>query len=225
MLAFLRRDFAKGQELTTLINAICAEIREKVQGKGQQNLPYTLDAKKDFTQRLSSFAMWLEELQGDCQGMFTVDCELATFCVSSWSDLLFLQGGWFELAIAIEIERYYGDKATVLTGLEFVKDSDNPSDGNEIDIAYMHSGRLHVFECKTVKYKVKANPTKNTNDMLHKLNSVGQITGTDGGKYFVSLYEIDEQSKKVAKEKKIRLIAGKDLLSLAYYLPPFGESC
>lgn len=231
MFAFLRQDIAKAQALITFINSLCAKMKKAVQGKGQEIFPYTLNIKDHYTpdikdpmQALSDFAPWLKELQGDRQGLFVVDYNLATFCVSSWADLLFLQGGWFELAFAMEIDRYYGTQVAVLTGLEFVKDSDSPSDGNEIDIAYMYNGRLYVFECKTVNYKNRETPTKDANNMLHKLNSVGQITSTDGGKYFVSLYEISEQSKKVAKEKKIRLIAGKDLLSLACFLPPLTQS-
>lgn len=209
---FITQDLNKAQSLALLINALSAEA---LNNRQETKFPYIKAIEPNgLYHKCKDWLMVLAQIE---QPYFSFEPENNEMLFYSKDAVEFMGGKWFEVWVGYQISRHYfteNDPIKVQVGLEFKRNSD----GNEADIAYISNGYFNLMECKTVNWRNKERATTLVNEKLHKLASVAQVAGLNSYTYFISLYDIPEQSKKVAQDLGIQLIADKNLLKLAEFL-------
>ena len=91
-------------------------------------------------------------------------------------------------------------------------DIKNQGNQNEFDIAFLAKNRLHIIECKT-QVMNKSGGIK-SEDILYKLEALKNYGGLMTKKCLVSYFEVPESVKNRAKELRVEIIQGKDLMRL-----------
>ena len=211
MYKYLDINIDKAKDLVFLLNALTA----KVMNEPEHSFPQTIEVRDGY--RLKKCITWLKLLTKLPQPYFSYDSEAATITWENKEAVEFVGGKWFEVLTGLLIVQHYlaqKQQVDVQIGLQFKK----TSDGNEVDVAYINSSYLHLFECKTVNWERQDNPTTKVNADLRKFDSVGQVGGLNTHKYFVSLFDISGQSLAVAKDTGIRVIMGKQLQDFGRYI-------
>ena len=199
-------DPIKSQKMVSYLNYLVSSFDQKA-----VSYPYDLEVDKDGT--YVSIAGWLKTLANAAQSFFefkNTDDHKFKITFKSKEASEFIAGKWFEVLTGFMLTAHYQKKnipINIQIGLTFAKSSD----GNEIDVAYLLKGHLYWMECKTINWLKKDNPTNVVNSQLHKLSSISQGVGLNSHQFFVTLYDISEQSKKVADDLGIIVISGKDL--------------
>lgn len=214
LMRYLKKDFEKMQRMVSFLNYLGIEALESLKKSQQieQIFPIYnhIDPKKTSKQTLE----WLKELSQMEHPFFQYDEHNTEIIWHNKDDIEFICGRWYEVLIGALIAQHFISQNIVVDihlGLTFQKNSD----GNEMDVTFLHQGYLHLFECKTVNWHNKGKKsTTEVNNMLHKLSSVAEVGGLNSHKYFISLYDITDKSKKVAKDLDITVITGKDILNL-----------
>ena len=208
---YMKADFDKAQGLVLLLNALTASLMNKA----EHTFPHTVTVQD--SPLLKKCITWLKLLSQAPQPYFSYDSEASAITWHDKDAVEFVGGKWFEVLTGLWIVQHYMAKkqqVEVQIGLAFKK----TSDGNEIDMAYINAGYLHLFECKTVNWQRQDSPTTTVNNNLHKLDSIGQVGGLNTHKYFVSLFDISDKSLAVAKDKDIQVITSKQLLDMGRYI-------
>lgn len=211
-------DLAKAQKLVSYLNFLTSGFDQKT-----VTYPYTLEAEK--TGGYVPLAGWLKTLATAAEPFFqikNIDDEKYEITFESQQAAEFVAGKWFEVLVGFLITLHYQKKnlpINIQIGLTFAKSSH----GNEIDVAYLLKGHFYWMECKTVNWLKKDAPTTQVNNNLHKLSSISQGAGLNSHKFFVSLYDISEQSKKVAEDLDVIVIAGTDLFKFSSLLEKVDE--
>lgn len=211
MYQYMKADFDKAQGLVLLLNALTAGLMNKA----EHTFPQTVTVQD--SPLLKKCITWLKLLSQAPQPYFSYNSAASTITWHDKDAVEFVGGKWFEVLTGLWIVQHYMAKqqqVEVQIGLAFKK----TSDGNEIDVAYVNAGYLHLFECKTVNWDRQDNPTTKVNSSLHKLDSVAQAGGLNTHRYFVSLFDISDKSLAVAKDKDIQVITGKRLLDIGRYI-------
>lgn len=208
---YMRADFKKARRLVLLLNALSAKpLNDKA-----ATYPYTITMEQ--SSLLNDLESWLKLLAQIEDPYFAYDSQAGTLTWHSKEDAAFVSGRWFEVFVSFLLFSHFAEQkrqVELLIGLEFKRSSD----GNEIDVAYLDQGHLNLFECKTVNWERQSNPTNKVNTDLHKLVSVGQVGGLNSHNYFVSLFDISEQSLAVAKDSGVTVVMGRQILDIANYL-------
>ena len=208
---YMMADFDKAQSLVLLLNALTAGLMKTP----EHNFPQTV--KVQDSGLLKKCITWLKLLAQAPQPYFSYDSSAGTITWDNKQAVEFVGGKWFEVLTGLLIVQHYiaqEQQVGVQIGLQFKK----TSDGNEVDVAYINSSYLHLFECKTVNWERQDNPTTKVNADLRKFDSVGQVGGLNTHKYFVSLFDISDKSLAVAKDTGIKVIGGKQLLDFGRYI-------
>ncbi|WP_201583292.1 Card1-like endonuclease domain-containing protein [Psychrobacter jeotgali] len=211
MYKYLDINLDKAKDLVFVLNALAA----KVINEPEHSFPHTVEVRDGY--RLKQCITWLKLLTKLPQPYFSYDSEAGTVTWKTKQAVEFVGGKWFEVLTGLLIVQHYiarQQQVDVQIGLQFKK----TSDGNEVDVAYINSSYLHLFECKTVNWDNQNNPTTKVNADLRKFDSVGQVGGLNTHKYFVSLFDISDQSLAVAKDTGIEVIMGKQLLDFGRYI-------
>ena len=174
----------------------------------------TLDDKH---KKIHSFFNLLEELHH--RDLVDFDHQLIDFRDRTHKELL--NGIWLEELTykAIEDIKSIQDKAMSLevgnTAYDENKDHydiKNQGNQNEFDIAFLAKNRLHIIECKT-QVMNKSGGIK-SEDILYKLEALKNYGGLMTKKCLVSYFEVPESVKNRAKELRVEIIQGKDLMRL-----------
>jgi len=203
-------DFSKAQKLVSYLNYLSSSFDHKA-----VTYPHTLEIEK--TGAYVSLAGWLKALANASKSFFqinSIDDSKYQITFESQHAAEFVAGKWFEVLVGFLITLHYQHKnlpINIQIGLTFAKSSH----GNEIDVAYLLKGHFYWMECKTVNWLKKNAPTTEVNNNLHKLSSISQGAGLNSHKFFVSLYDISEQSRKVAEDLGVIVIAGTDLFKFS----------
>lgn len=208
---YMKADFDKAQSLVLLLNALTAGLMKTP----EHSFPQTVQVQDSGL--LKKCITWLKLLAQAPQPYFSYDSSAGTITWDNKQAVEFVGGKWFEVLTGLLIVQHYieeQEQVDVQIGLQFKK----TSDGNEVDVAYINSSYLHLFECKTVNWERQDNPTTKVNADLRKFDSVGQVGGLNTHKYFVSLFDISDQSLAVAKDTGIEVIMGKQLLDFGRYI-------
>lgn len=102
----------------------------------------------------------------------------------------------------------------VVANVEFTEQVDtNDRVQNEVDCVAVHSNRLLLIECKTIKFS--AEEKGKHSDILYKLHTLSsRAGGLYGDKWLVSAKSLDQYTQARAEAYKIKTIAGKQLKSL-----------
>ena len=214
MQQYMQADFNKMQSLVLLMNALTADLLQQP----EDSFPQTIDIKD--SPLYQKCKTWLNQLAKIPDSYFTHDTVDNTLTFENKAAAAFVSGTWFEVLTGLWINQHYQNSSQadsgvdVKIGLTFKKSSD----GNEIDVAYIKSSYLHLMECKTVNWHKKDSPTNAVNRELHKLQSISDVGGLNTHKYFVSLFDISAESLRVAKDKNITVIHGKQLRDFADYI-------
>lgn len=207
----MKADFEKAQSLVLLLNALTAGLMKQP----EHSFPQTVTVQD--SSLLRKCITWLKLLAQAPQPYFSYDSLAGTITWDDKKSVEFVGGRWFEVLTGLWIVQHYiahQQQVDVQIGLQFKK----TSDGNEVDVAYINSGYLHLFECKTVNWDRQDNPTTKVNADLRKFDSVGQVGGLNTHKYFISLFDISDQSLAVAEDTGIKVIMGKQLLDFGRYI-------
>ena len=125
---------------------------------------------------------------------------------NSEADRKFLNGGWLE-DYAADACRQIGVKS-LAKNLEIISSANGTK--NELDVTFILNGILHIIEVKTRRYKKTDNSSQ---DVLHKLNSLGQELGYTK-RCLLSLIELPDNLKQRAKDLGIQIISGSQLYEL-----------
>lgn len=125
---------------------------------------------------------------------------------NSEADRKFLNGGWLE-DYAADACRQIGVKS-LAKNLEIISSANGTK--NELDVTFILNGILHIIEVKTRRYKKTDNSSQ---DVLHKLNSLGQELGYTK-RCLLSLIELPDNLKQRAKDLGIQIISGSQLYDL-----------
>lgn len=206
---FMKVDFKKVRNLVSYLNYLVSSF-----DKRSVSYPYELEAEKNGG--YIPLAGWLKTLANSAQSFFeikSIDDEKYTITFKSKEAVEFVGGKWFEVFTGLLITLHYQKNkkpVNIQIGLSFAKSSD----GNEIDVAYLLNGHFYWMECKTIKWDKKdqkESPITRVNSSLHKLSSISKGAGLNSHKFFISLYDIPEQSRKVAEDLGINVIAGNEL--------------
>ena len=214
MQQYMQTDFNKMQSLVLLMNALTADLLQQP----EDSFPQTINIKDSTLYQKCK--TWLNQLAKIPDSYFTHDTVDNTLTFENKAAAAFVSGTWFEVLTGLWINQHYQNSSQadsgvdVKIGLTFKKSSD----GNEIDVAYIKSSYLHLMECKTVNWHKKDSPTNAVNRELHKLQSISDVGGLNTHKYFVSLFDISAESLRVAKDKNITVIHGKQLRDFADYI-------
>lgn len=211
MYQYMKADFDKAQSLILLLNALTANLLNQP----EHAFPQTVAVKE--TPIFRKCITWLKLLAQAPQPYFTYDSAAATITWDNKQAVEFIGGKWFEVLTGLWIVQHYMAKqqpVDVQIGLKFKR----TGDGNEVDVAYINSGYLHLFECKTVNWENQEKPTTKVNADLRKFDSVGQVGGLNTHKYFISLFDISEKSLDVAEDTGIKVIMGKQLLDFSRHI-------
>lgn len=211
MYGYMKTGINKAQKLALLLNALSAEALNRPENQ----FPYTVNVKQ--SNILNDRKNSLKDLGQLAEPYFSYDIDAQTLTWPNKQAAEFVGGKWFEVLTGLLILQHYANKqqpVDIQIGLQFKK----TSDGNEIDVAYIQSSYLHLFECKTVNWQRQDSPTTTVNNNLHKLDSIGQVGGLNTHKYFVSLFDISDKSLAVARDKDIQVITGKQLLDMGHYI-------
>lgn len=208
---YMKADFDKAQSLVLLLNALTAGLMKQP----EHSFPQTV--KVQDSNLLKKCITWVKLLAQAPQPYFSYDSAAGTITWQDKQAVEFVGGKWFEVLTGLLIVQHYlaqEQQVDVQIGLRFKK----TSDGNEVDVAYINSGYLHLFECKTVNWDKQDNPTTKVNADLRKFDSVGQVGGLNTHKYFISLFDISNQSLAVAQDTGVKVIMGKQLLDFGRYI-------
>lgn len=208
---YMKADFDKAQSLVLLLNALTAGLMKQP----EHSFPQTVTVQD--SSLLKKCITWLKLLAQAPQPYFTYDSAAGTITWEDKQTVEFVGGKWFEVLTGLWIVQHYiaqQQQVDVQIGLQFKK----TSDGNEVDVAYINSGYLHLFECKTVNWDRQDNPTTKVNADLRKFDSVGQVGGLNTHKYFVSLFDISDKSLAVAQDTGVKVIMGKQLLDFGRHI-------
>lgn len=214
----IKIDLPKAQKLVSYLNYLSSSFDQKT-----VTYPHSLEIEK--TGAYVTLAGWLKTLANASKSFFqinSIDDSKHQITFESQQAAEFIAGKWFEVLVGFLITLHYQKKnlpINIQIGLTFAKSSD----GNEIDVAYLLKGHFYWMECKTVNWLKKDAPTTQVNNNLHKLSSISQGAGLNSHKFFVSLYDISEQSKKVAEDLGVVVIAGTDLFKLSSLLEKVDE--
>lgn len=206
-------DPVKSQKMVSYFNYLVSSF-------DQEAVSYPYDLEVDKKGAYVSIAGWLKTLASAAQSFFeirSIDDHKFKITFKSREATEFIAGKWFEVLTGFMLTAHYQKKnipVSIQIGLTFAKSSD----GNEIDVAYLLKGHFYWMECKTINWLKKAAPTTQVNNNLHKLSSISQGAGLNSHKFFVSLYDIPEQSKKVADDLGITVISGKHLFRFSELL-------
>ncbi|WP_201546833.1 Card1-like endonuclease domain-containing protein [Psychrobacter lutiphocae] len=209
----IKIDFTKAQRLVSYLNYLVSSFDQEA-----VSYPYCFEIKKEGS--FLSLAGWIKTLAQAAKPFIqleSLDDQKSKITFMSKEAAEFIGGKWFEVLVGFLITAYYQKKQTLVNiqiGLTFAKSSD----GNEIDVAYLLKGHFYWMECKTVNWLKKNAPTTEVNNNLHKLSSISQGAGLNSHKFFVSLYDISEQSRKVAEDLGVIVIAGTDLFKFDRFL-------
>ena len=214
MQQYMQADIIKTQSLVRLLNALTADLLQQ----SEDSFPKTINIKESNVYK--NCKTWLNQLAKIPNSYFTHDTAANTLTFENKAAVAFVSGTWFEVLTGLWINQHYQNRSQedsgvdVKIGLKFKKSSD----GNEIDVAYIKSSYLHLMECKTVNWHKQESPTNAVNRELHKLQSISDVGGLNTHKYFVSLFDISAESLRVAKDKNITVIHGKQLRDFAEYI-------
>ena len=214
MQQYIKVDFEKAQRLVSLLNKLTANLLQQP----EDSFPKTISIEE--RNAYQNCKTWLNQLAKIPDSYFTHDTVDNTLTFENKAAAAFVSGTWFEVLTGLWINQHYQNSSQadsgvdVKIGLTFKKSSD----GNEIDVAYIKSSYLHLMECKTVNWHKKDSPTNAVNRELHKLQSISDVGGLNTHKYFVSLFDISAESLRVAKDKNITVIHGKQLRHFADYI-------
>ncbi len=211
MYKYLDINLDKARDLVFLLNALAA----RVMNEPEHSFPHTVEVRDGYL--IKKCITWLKLLTKLPQPYFSYDSTNSTLTWENKQAVEFVGGKWFEVLTGLWIVQHYlaqGQQVDVQIGLQFKK----TSDGNEVDVAYINSSYLHLFECKTVNWEKQDNPTTKVNADLRKFDSVGQVGGLNTHKYFVSLFDVSDQSIAVAKDTGIEVITGNKLLDFGRYI-------
>lgn len=208
---YMKADFDKAQSLVLLLNALTAGLMKT----SEHSFPQTVTVQDSAL--LKKCITWIKLLAQAPQPYFSYDSAAGTITWDNKQAVEFVGGKWFEVLTGLWIVQYYianQQQVDVQIGLQFKK----TSDGNEVDVAYINTGYLHLFECKTVNWDKQDNPTTKVNADLRKFDSVGQVGGLNTHKYFISLFDISDKSLAVAQDTGIKVIMGKQLKDFGRYI-------
>lgn len=211
MRGYMMADVNKAQKLASLLNALASGFLNK----SEASFPHSIQLTE--TNTAKDCLNWIKMLAQLPEPYFLFDAETNKLTWENKQAVQFVGGKWFEVLTALLVFQHYAAKeheVDIKIGLQFKK----TSDGNEVDVAYINSGYLHLFECKTVNWDRQDNPTTKVNADLRKFDSVGQVGGLNTHKYFVSLFDISNQSLAVAQDTGIKVIMGKQLLDFARHI-------
>lgn len=211
MYKYMKIDLSKAKKLTFLLNALTAGLMKTP----EHSFPQTVAVREEGL--LKECITWLKLLTKSPQPYFSYDSANSTITWENKEAVEFVGGKWFEVLTGLLIVQHYlaqEQQVDVQIGLRFKK----TSDGNEVDVAYINSSYLHLFECKTVNWDKQDSPTTKVNADLRKFDSVGQVGGLNTHKYFVSLFDVSNQSLAVAEDTGIKVIMGKQLLDFGRYI-------
>ncbi len=209
----LQEDFAFTQKFISFINYLCFDLMKL----NDNQFP----KKKQLSRsNVNLYESHLKQLSDVEQPFFSYLPDSQEIAFYSAQAVEYMGGKWFEVLTGYLIFQYFNLKnksVDIQVGLKFKKESD----GNEIDVAFLSdNGYLHFFECKTKNWYSTntSNPTTTINENLHKLASISSVAGLNSHIYYVSLFEVTQESKKVAKDKNIHVISGEQLLNFAQYM-------
>lgn len=213
MYKLMKIDLNKVQRVVSFLNYVVSQFDVK-----RVTYPYTVEI--DSSSNYVDLAGWLKTLANLDTPFYRIestDNKKVKVSFDTQEDAGFVSGLWFEVLVGFLLAGHYQSKETpvdIQLGLTFA----NNSDGNEIDVAYLLKGHFYWMECKTVNWSKKDAPTTQVNNNLHKLSSISQVAGLNSHKFFISLYDISKQSRKVAEDLGVIVIAGNDLFKFSQIL-------
>lgn len=152
----------------------------------------------------------LDNLLKECEkaGLLTISNDTIIF--KDEYSRSFCNGIWLEEYTAYSLEQLkkkqeisdFEGSVEIIYNDRVVSNKDANPD-NELDALFVRNNMLYLLECKTMKMK----NNKKTRDILYKLDSLQKnIGGVFAKGVLISLYELDEDEKKHAKETNIIVI-------------------
>lgn len=123
-------------------------------------------------------------------------------------------GGW--------LEDYVNAQLNALKGEGVIQDSprlnlhihrQGETSHNEVDVCFMARNRLHLIECKTKRMSGKKTEGVAT-ETVYKLDSISDLGGLGTKSMLVSYRKLTSADEKRAKDLRIRVVQGGQLLNL-----------
>ena len=138
----------------------------------------------------------------------------------------FVQGGWLEVHVA-GLLKVLRDKRCVHDCLSNVQVSSRRGVENELDLAFTARNRLHLIECKTVRYQPAMRYAKG-DQAAYKLDTLRDImAGTFGRAMIVSYRELTRKDRQRCRDLGVAVVEAGELVNLSprleQWITPLGE--
>ena len=121
---------------------------------------------------------------------------------SSEEDRFFVAGGWLERFVFNEVS---AARLAPVGSLEVRSPAKN-----EIDVAFIHEGALHIIECKTSNLS----DAKQASEVLYKLQTLKAFGGEKTKLLLVSYRELHPEARQRAASLGIQVITGRQILQI-----------
>ena len=140
--------------------------------------------------------------------------------IPSAEKLFFCQGGWLEEYVFETIADLGIKGIRPLSNVEISWDgSGKKPTTNELDVLFCHRNRLHVVSCKTSNLDRKTQDSTKGKEALYELDSLSDAVGGIFGKAMLcSTRVLESYTRNRAKVQNIKIVDGKQLLSLETHL-------
>ena len=164
-------------------------------------------------EKLNPMAVDVPSMQRDLQAKFDTLCDEfvklnrlevrgRNIRFSSEEDRFFVAGGWLERFVFNEVS---AARLAPVGSLEVRSPAKN-----EIDVAFIHQGALHIIECKTSNLS----DAKQASEVLYKLQTLKAFGGEKTKLLLVSFRELHPEARQRAASMGIKVVTGRQILKL-----------